>query len=123
MQPLNVVIALENCVLAEQLAIALHPHFRGVSIARDLQELCLKTLRNRATMAVVGLEVVTLAELATFCKEFPSVAVVCTHRVPDEQMWMQILNAGAIDCCYTFDIRVIVEAARAKAKLTLTIAA
>ena len=39
MQPLNVVIAQEDPVKAEHLAIALHPHFRSVSIARDVEEL------------------------------------------------------------------------------------
>jgi DNA-binding NarL/FixJ family response regulator len=117
MQPLNVVIAQEDCVRAEHLAIALHPHFRNVSIARDLEELRRNTARNRAALAVVDLELISMDELATFCKEFPGVAVVCTHRVPDESMWMQILAVGAIDCCHTLDVRVIVEAARGKARL------
>jgi DNA-binding NarL/FixJ family response regulator len=117
MQTLNVVIAQGDCVLAERLAIALHPHFRNVAIARDAEELRRNTARNRAELAVIDLELVTLEELTAFCKEFPSVVVVCTHRVPDEKMWMQILNAGAVDCCHTFDVRVIVEAARDKARM------
>lgn len=117
MQPLNVVIAQEDCVRAEHLAVALHPHFRNVSIARDAQELRSSTLRNRAMLTVVDLELINMEELKAFCKEFPQVAVVCTHRVPDEKMWMETLNAGAIDCCHTLDIRVIVEAAHRNAKM------
>lgn len=116
MQPLNVVIA-QNDVRAEHLAIALHPHFRNVTIARDLEALRRNTVQNRAAVAVIDLELITMDELAKFCREFPGVAVVCTHRVPDESMWMQILAVGAIDCCHTLDVRVIVEAARGKAKL------
>jgi DNA-binding NarL/FixJ family response regulator len=118
MQPLNVVIAQEDCICAEHLAIALYPHFRNVSIARNVEELRRNTARNRVALAVIDLELITLEELTAFCEEFPNVAVVCTHRVPDEKMWMQILNAGAIDCCHTLDVRVIVEAARDKVRMT-----
>jgi DNA-binding NarL/FixJ family response regulator len=112
MQLLNVVIAQEDCTRAENLAIALHPHFRNVSIARDVEELIRNTAKNRVALAVVDLELVSLEELADFCKGFPQVAVVCTHRVPDEEMWARSLAAGAIDCCQTVDVRLIVEAAQ-----------
>lgn len=118
MQPLNVVIAQEDRVCAEHLANALHPHFRNVSIARDAEELRRNTLRNfLAGLAVIDLELMPLDELATYCKEFPNVTVICTHRAPDDKMWMQVLAVGVSDFCHTLDVRVIVEAARGKVKL------
>jgi len=29
---------------------------------------------------------------------------VCTHRIPDEEMWMAALEAGASDVCATDDV-------------------
>ena len=118
MQLLNVVIAQDDCTRAEQVAIALHPHFRNVSVARDAAELRRTTIRNRPTVAVIDLELISIQELAVYCRDFPTVAVVCTHRIPDDTMWTQSLAAGAIDCCHTLDVRMIVEAAHRNIKLT-----
>jgi hypothetical protein len=30
--------------------------------------------------------------------------IVCTHRVPDEEMWMAALTAGAADVCPSDDV-------------------
>jgi hypothetical protein len=29
---------------------------------------------------------------------------VCTHRIPDEEMWMAALSAGACDVCPADDV-------------------
>ena|SRR5664279_3369122 len=65
--------------------------------------------RLRAQLAIVDLEVVTFAELADLCREFPSTAFVCIHRLADDAMWMKSLAAGAVDCCVSSDLARILE--------------
>jgi hypothetical protein len=33
--------------------------------------------------------------------EFRNLAIVCTHRSPDERMWIVALEAGATELCHT----------------------
>jgi hypothetical protein len=35
---------------------------------------------------------------------------VCTHRIPDDEMWAEALTAGAIDCCQNADVAGILDA-------------
>ena len=65
--------------------------------------------RLRAQLAIVDLELVTFLELAELCKEFPSTAFVCIHRLADDTMWTQALAAGAVDCCVGTDLPRILE--------------
>lgn len=110
MKPLSVVIAQNDPRSAEQLAASLHLHFRAVSVARNVDELRLAIPKNRADLAVVDLELVTLPDIAELHKEFPGTVVVCTHRTPDEEMWPSVLEAGATDYCQSADVRAIVLA-------------
>lgn len=111
MQPLNVVVAYSDAKAAETLAASLHDHFHSVCIARSLDELRRAIPRHRAEMAIVDLEMVPMGEIEELCHEFGKIFVVCTHRVPDEQMWAAALSVGAIDCCHSTDVRGIVSAA------------
>jgi len=65
--------------------------------------------RLRAQLAIVDLEIVPFAELAELCREFPSTAFVCVHRLADDAMWMKSLAAGAVDCCLSSDLTRILE--------------
>ena len=110
MHPFSVVIAVGDCIRAEDLAIALHPFFQNVLIARDEEELRRKIARERAAAAVVDLDLLGIDEVAALCRDFNAVNVVCTHRVPDEAVWMKTLRAGASDCCFVEDFKAIQEA-------------
>jgi len=37
-------------------------------------------------------------------RDFPELPIVCTHRIPDEEMWMAALEAGASDVCPADDV-------------------
>jgi len=37
--------------------------------------------------------------------DFPSLPIVCTHRVPDEDLWIAAMEAGASDVCPADDIQ------------------
>ena len=112
MQPLNVVVATTDTRVASQLADSLNGHFRTVSVARSLEEVRHAIPKHRAQFAIVDLELASMPEVRDLCTEFAQTQVVCTHRVPDEEMWANALNAGAIDCCHNGDINGIVDAVR-----------
>ena len=110
MQPLRVVIAQADCIVAEALASSLHSFFSAVIVARTPEELRKLILKERADAAVVDLEMMELPQVADLCHEFASMAVITTHRIPDEKMWTAALNAGACDCCDFHDVRNIIGA-------------
>ena len=112
MQPLNVVIASTDSKAASQLAESLTRDFRSISLARSIDEVRHAIPKHRAQIAIVDLELANLREVQDLCSEFGQTRVVCTHRIPDEEMWAQALTAGAVDCCQNADIAGIVEAVR-----------
>jgi len=110
MQPLNVVVASSDCKTAARLAASLNPHFRSVAVARSLDEVRRAIPKHRAELAIVDLEMASPKDVAELCNEFDHTSVLCTHRIPDEEMWMEALAAGAIDCCHDTDVSGIVQA-------------
>ncbi len=112
MQRLKIVVAHNDSHTAEELAASLNKHFRSVSVARSVDEVRTAIPRQRPELAVVDLETVSLKDVQKLCLEFGDVPIVCTHRLPDEQMWAQALEAGAIDVCQTNDVGGILLAVR-----------
>jgi len=112
MQPLNVVIASIDAQATSQLAEVLQRHFRSVAVARSLDEVRHAIPKHRAQVAIVDLEMVNLKDVEELCNDFGETQVVCTHRVPDEEMWAEALTAGAVDCCQNADIAGILDAVR-----------
>jgi DNA-binding NtrC family response regulator len=123
MQPLNVVIASHDSQGASQLAASLHPHFRSVSVARSIDEVRRAIPKNRAQLAIVDLELASMADVERLTQEFDHTSVVCTHRIPDEEMWASALAAGAIDCCQNADVSGIVQAVNRNVRLARSNAA
>jgi DNA-binding NarL/FixJ family response regulator len=111
MKPLSVVVAQSNSKTAEMLAKSLDNHFRVVHMAGNLMELRLAIPKMRADVVIVDLELAALSEVRQLKREFSTTTIVCTHRLADEKMWMDALAAGAVDCCYSSDVRAIVLAA------------
>jgi DNA-binding NarL/FixJ family response regulator len=37
-------------------------------------------------------------------RDFPTLPIVCTHRLPDEELWIAALEAGASDVCPADDV-------------------
>jgi DNA-binding NtrC family response regulator len=112
MQPLNVVIASTDCKAASQLAESLNRHFRSISVARSIDEVRHAIPKHRAQVAIVDLELASIGQVHDLCAEFEGTHVVCTHRIPDNEMWAAALTAGAVDCCQNADIAAIVDAVR-----------
>ena len=111
MQALNIVVFQHDPRLAQGLASTLSLHYHSVHVADSLEELRVVIPRYRADVAVLDVEASRLEDVARLHREFPRTSIVCTHRVPDEQMWAAALNAGASDMCPASDVQSIAQSA------------
>ncbi len=80
-------------------------------------------LRHEARVAVLDLELVNLEEVRQVAHIFDDLTIVCTHRSPDERMWMAAIDAGAVEFCHPLDIHTILRASRMAPRQHLGIAA
>ncbi len=119
----TVVIGQKDPTIAMELAKHLHAHFARVAVAESAEELRAVLLRHEARVAVLDLELVDVKEVRQLAQVFEDLAIVCTHRSPDERMWMAALNAGAVEFCHPKDIRSILRASRTATKQHFDIAA
>ncbi|MGB8063245.1 MAG: hypothetical protein WCF26_15225 [Candidatus Sulfotelmatobacter sp.] len=60
--------------------------------------------RTHPQAVVLNIEYWRLTDVASLHHDFPQLPIVCTHRIPDEEMWMAALAAGASDVCPTDDV-------------------
>ncbi len=123
MQSLNVVVASRDKQAASQLAASLNQHFRSVAVARSLDEVRSAIPKHRAQLAIVDLELASLEDVERLTHEFDHTSIVCTHRIPDEEMWASALAAGAIDCCQNADVAGIVDTVQRNVKMARSNAA
>jgi len=111
MKSLTVVLLQGDARVAQSLASALSQNFSSVQQVQSLGELRKRIVKNRAEVAILDLEAASLSEVEHLAQDFSGVCIVCTHRVADEEMWAQALQAGAADVCPVDDIQGIVRAA------------
>ncbi len=111
MQPLNVVILEGDARVAQSLQNSLQNHFSFIYLAHSLGEAKAAIPRYRAQVVVLDLELVPRAEVEWLRREFPGICLVCTHRLANEEMWTEMVGAGASDLCFSADCRGIVSAA------------
>lgn len=117
MNGLNVVIASRDANVATHLAQSLNGHFRSINVAKSMDEVRNAIPKYRAQVAIVDLETADLQQVHELVSEFGYTQVVCTHRIPDEEMWAEALAAGAVDCCHNADVAGIMDAVRRNVKL------
>jgi DNA-binding NtrC family response regulator len=100
----SVVVLLEKDLnVARSLAGGLRSHF-SVHVTRSSEELRDHVSRNRPEAVVLNIEMWRISDVAILHRDFPNLPIVCTHRVPDEEMWMAALAAGACDVCPADDV-------------------
>ena len=119
----TVVIAQNDPGIAQGLANDLHAHFARVTVARSTVELRTMLLRHETRVAVLDLELVSLEEVKQLVSNFGDLTIVCTHRSPDERMWMEAMSAGAVEFCHPQDLRSILRATRTLPKHHIPVAA
>ncbi len=123
MQALNVVVLQSNLEVAQNLQTSLQNHFNYIHLARSLAEAKAVIAKYRAQVVVLDLELVPRAEVEWMRREFPGVCLVCTHRLADEEMWREMVGAGASDLCFPADCRSILSAALRSTQAAKSIAA
>jgi len=104
---LSVVVLQKDPAIAQSLAAGLRSLFQSVHVAgsdRELRDLIAQNLPEVAVLDVEGLQ---FADVEKLHRDFPSLSILCTHRVPDEEMWMAALEAGAVDVCPSYDVEAI----------------
>lgn len=100
----NVVVAQNDKRVAEKITSCLNRIFHSVRVVATVPDLESAIPRLRADLIVLDLEMTDLNLVQKLCREY-HVPVICTHRIPDERMWAESLNAGAVDCCQNTDTR------------------
>src|SRR4029077_10754202 len=99
----NVVLLEKDPRVACSLGGGLSPHF-SVVVTGSLEELRDKVEQNNPEAVVLNIEHWRLTDVEILHRDFPKLPIVCTHRIPDEEMWMAALEAGASDVCPTDDV-------------------
>src|SRR5205823_4719856 len=101
------IIAQGDSVSAAELAAALQPFCQRVHVTQTPDEVRHAVPKHRAQIVIADLETLDLARVRELRSQFGSVQIVCTHRLADEELWAQSLEAGADDCCDSHDIQSI----------------
>lgn len=98
----SVVVLEKDPKVALLLADGLQSRF-NVHVISSPEELSESVVRDTPEAVVLDIEHWPLTDVKSLHVEFPSLPIVCTHRVPDEEMWMAALEAGASDVCAADD--------------------
>ena len=111
MRPISAIVVHKDSSFIETLASSLRQHFRLVNTASSADGARSQIRNHHAQLLIIDLESVDLEQIKLLNMEFSGITIVCTHRLADEELWLQALRAGAADCCHESDIRGIVLAA------------
>jgi DNA-binding response OmpR family regulator len=103
MQPFNVVLLQCDPRVAESMAASLSQSFPSVHSTHSMAKLQSSIAKHRPAVVIVDLEMISMNDVQRLCHDFSDVKVICTHRLADEEMWTQALNAGAVDVCRAYD--------------------
>lgn len=118
-----VVLLASNPKTAQSLAGGLGHHFHTVVVANSPDELREKVARNCPEAIVLEVEYSRLIEVRNLHHDFPALPIVCTHRIPDEELWMAALEAGASDVCPSDDVQNVLTSVLRSVAMAKTAAA
>lgn len=108
---LSVVVFESDTRVAQSLAGGLSTHFHSVLMTRSGAELRERVIRNRPAVVIVDLEHSRLTDVRNLRDDFPTLPIVCTHRLPDEELWIAAMEAGASDVCPADDVQNVLTSA------------
>ena len=103
-----IVILQANPTRAENLASRSKSVSQAVFIVQSLPELQALVAQFPISVGVVDLGLVTVQEVVGLRNH--GLEIVCTHHTPDDRMWTQAMDAGALDCCFDDDVPAICRA-------------
>ncbi len=123
MSEFDLVVLQSDAEIERLLVSALSNLSKRVHATRCMEQVRNQIVQSRANTVILDMEAVSIAEIEGFVRDFPSVTLVCNHRLADEELWRTAMNAGAHDCCASCDTRGIVAAVRTSAARSLRAAA
>jgi DNA-binding response OmpR family regulator len=103
----------QNVVVVEsdsRVVKSLSSHFHSVYLTRSGEELRQRVAKSRPEAVILDMEQSRLSDVRSLRHDFPSLPILCTHRVPDEELWIAALDAGASDVCSIDDIQSVLTA-------------
>ncbi|MGB8582486.1 MAG: hypothetical protein WCD47_16815 [Candidatus Sulfotelmatobacter sp.] len=102
---LSVVVFETDPRVAQTLAGKLSSHFHPVHLTHSGDELRQRVASHRPEAVVLDMEASRLTDVRSLHEDFPLLPIVCTHRLPDEELWIAALEAGASDVCQSDDVQ------------------
>jgi len=105
----SVVVLESDSRLARSLAGGLSSHFHSVDLMRSGDELRERVTKNRPEAVILDMEYSRLTDVRNLHHDFPSLPIVCTYRVPDEELWIAAMEAGASDVCPADDVQDVLK--------------
>ena len=120
---LNVILLASDQKTAQSLAHGLERHFRSVILADSREELREKVAKNRPEAVILDVEHSRLSDVRNLHQDFPALPIVCTHRIPDEELWTAALEAGASDVCASDDVQEVLMSVLRNVAMAQTAAA
>jgi DNA-binding NtrC family response regulator len=109
MENSSVAILQHDTDVAQSLAGILRSHFHVVRMSGSQQELREAVVTDRPAAVILDIELAHLGDVKTLRQQYPLLPIVCTHRLPDEEMWTAALDAGASDVCPTYDMKTVLS--------------
>jgi|SRR5579863_9964214 len=106
----SVVVLESDPRVAQSLAGKLSSHFNSVHLTLSGEEMRERVARSRPEAVVLDMEYSRLTDVRGLHDDFPSMPIVCTHRLPDEELWIAALEAGASDVCRSDDAQNVLNA-------------
>ena len=99
MELLSLVVYHNDPGTAQALVVSLSQHFGPVKLVSEYEEISTAIARQRAEVLVLDLETSRSDAVRHLHQKFPSLCIVATHRLADEQVWTEAMNQGAADVC------------------------
>ncbi|MGA7218962.1 MAG: response regulator [Candidatus Sulfotelmatobacter sp.] len=108
---LSVIVLESDSNAAQSLAGRLSSHFNSVQVTRSGQEFRERVAKTAPAVVILDMECSRLSDVRNLHQDFPSIPIVCTHRLPDDQLWIAAMEAGASDVCATGDVQKVLSSA------------
>ena len=101
----SVIVLESNSAAAKSLAGELSSPFQSVLMTNSSDELRQRIATERPNAVVLDMECSRLIDVRHLHRDFPALPIVCTHRHPDDELWIAALEAGASDVCRAEDVQ------------------
>ncbi len=106
----SVVVLESDPTVAQFLTSKLASKFLAIHMAHSGDELRARIASNHPEAILLDMEHSPLADVRNLHHEFPSLPIVCMHRIADESLWIAALEAGASDVCRSDDVQNVLAA-------------